>query len=148
MQTVTIDGQEYVLVPKEDLQPAQTVGNARESSQDAFHGGSSILEDFRPVQPVSKPVDDGLATQKEKEQAIRIVEDTQSLNVPKAHPRPYSYRQKFVKKELTPADVYALPQFHGELLTGNPEDPMIKSDAQKPKNMQLFYGPGTQYEGY
>jgi len=151
MKTIVIDGQEYVLVPKEQLQPVetpQTVNNARETAQEAFHGGSSLLDDFTDTTTVSKPVDDGLATAKEKDEAIRVVEPVATQNVRQAVPRPYAYRQKFIKKELTPADVLARPTYHGELLKGNPEDPMIKADAQKPKEMQLFYGPGTQYEGY
>ena len=149
MQTITLDGVEYVLVPKEQLQPVDQP--SIEATQQAPDAPQSVLNDFvdqSVVPPTSKPVDDGLATQSEKENAIRVVEPTATQNVRQAVSRPYAYRQKFIKKELTPADVLARPTYHGELLKGNPEDPMIKSDAQKPKEMQLFYGPGTQYEGY
>jgi hypothetical protein len=69
-------------------------------------------------------------------------------SVPKAAPKPYTYREKFLKKELSASDVVTPPKYNKKLLEGNPEDPMIKADNQKPEGMKLFYGPGIQYEGY
>lgn len=154
MQTVILDGIEYVLVPKEQLQPtiAGGVGSQppqNQASQTTQDAPRSPLEDFVDQSVVSTPtkhVDDGLATQDEKKNAIRVVE--QSPSVPKAQPKVYTYREKYLKKELTPADIYVFPKFDAKTLAGNPEDPMIKADAQKPKDQQLFYGPGAQYEGY
>ena len=156
MQTVVIDGKEYVLVPKEQLQPVETpVNNGTETTQDE---PGSPLDDFLDTSPVStpqKPFDDGLATNAEKQNSIRVVvpqenpqDTTVSVlpDVPKATPRPYAYRERFIKQELMPADITAQPTFHRELLAGNPEDPMIKADQNKPRELQLFYGPGTQQE--
>jgi hypothetical protein len=151
MQTITLDGIEYVLVPKETLQPTIAGGVGSQPPVATQDAPRSPLEDFigESVAPTTQPhVDDGLATQDEKEIAIRVVTPEQTVDVPKAQPKVYDYREKFLKKELMPSDVYATPKYDAKTLAGNPEDPMIKADAQKPASMRLFYGPGAQYEGY
>lgn len=148
MQIVILDGIEYVLVPKEQLQPTIAGGIGSQPLQDAPR---SSLEDFVDQSIVSSPtlhVDDGLATQDEKENAIRVVTPQQISTIPKAQSKVYEYRDKFLKKELTPADIHTFPKYDAKTLAGNPEDPMIKADALRPPDQRLFYGPGAQYEGY
>jgi len=149
MKTVTLDGVEYALVPTEQLRPVdQPSIDATLAAPVAPQQPSSVFNDFLDQTPTVTPVDDGLATQAEKENAIRVVDPNATVGVPTAQPKPYAYRERFLKKEVSPADVTTTPSFSQALLAGNPEDPMIKADSKKPKSMQLFYGPGTQYEGY
>ncbi len=156
MQTITIDGKEYVLVPKEQLQPVeQPAPSGTETPQDAE---ISPLNDFMmdaPIAPTETHPDDGLATQDEKTQSIRVTQVPETPqetvvsslpSVPAAQPKKYLYRERFVNKELTAADVVAMPTYHRELLASNPEDPMIQADKRKPKELRLFYGPGTEQE--
>lgn len=154
MQTITIDGKEYVLVPKEQLQPVeQPVVERTETTQDA---DSSVLNDFMvdaPIAPTETHPDDGLATQKEKEKNIRVIEIPQqetvvsSLpSVPAAQPKKYEYFERFKNHELTAADIMTFPRIGRDLLANNPEDPLIKADAKRPKSQQLFYGPGNEPE--
>jgi hypothetical protein len=144
MQTIIIDGKEYVLVPKEQLQPVPTP-----TPEVVPDSASTPLQDFLGGGGTSTPplvVDDGLATSEEKKEAIRVVTPSQTVNVPKAQPKTSPYREKFLKKELGPEDVASPPKFHREMLTNNPEDPMIKADAQRPASQRLFYGPGAEFE--
>jgi len=153
MKIVVLDGVEYVLIPKSELLPDQPIEDTLQPP-DAPERGSSPLDDFLPHPPTKSSIDDGLATQDEKENAITIQTPEQIVvapkipNVPKATPQKSSYREKYVKKELTPADVMTFPRYGRSHFTDNPEDPMIKTDANRPKGKQLFYGPGIESEGY
>jgi len=153
MRTIVIDGKEYVLVPSEQLRevpPEPLQETAPDNAQ-------SVLEDFidpSGMDTQSAPVDDGLATLEEKKQAIHITDqgETQDvvaapLQAPKAQPKPYSYRERFLKKKLMPSDIMTFSRIDQDFLDSNPEDPMIKADARLPKSKRLFYGPSTEQEG-
>ena len=88
MQTVVIDGKEYVLVPKEAVQPStippvvstpQNIGVP--SVPQAPETAISPLDDFLSVSDLKGGVDDGLATQQEKETLIRVVEPPKTQDV-------------------------------------------------------------------
>ena len=151
MQKIVLDGKEYVLVPSEQLKEIpQPPKNIEDSST------KSILADFleeSSVEIARSPVDDGLMDNKEKGNAIRVVDNPQDLVVrqeiiyaPPAKPKPYAYRERFLKKELLASDIMTFSRLSSTLIAGNPEDPMIKADARKPKEMRLFYGPGGEQE--
>lgn len=159
MKTIVLDGVEYALVPKEQLQPVNQPPTPAEISQETTQDSpGGILSDFvdsAPVAPIEPPVDDGLATHEEKQELIQVhiphEEQTivsQPVAAPKAQPRPYAYRQKFLDRDLSPADVMTFPRISRQIIDANPEDPMIKADSKLRKEDQLFYGPGTQVEGY
>lgn len=161
MNTIVIDGKEYVLIPKEQLQPVETPPVATTPPNASPDNTTSVLEDFMGGGGTSTPPihpDDGLATNKEKQEAIKIVlpspnqteivDPSKMVTVPKATPKPSGYRERFINHTLDPNDVSVPLKFSRELLAGNPEDPMIKADSQRPKGDQLFYGPGIQYAGY
>lgn len=153
MQTITIDGKEYVLVPKEQLREVPKPPENIEPDPP-----QSVLSDFLGESGMDTPlppVDDGLQDNKEKQEAIKItIQDdnpqdivTRGVTAPKAQPRPYLYRERFLKKELLPTDIMTFSRMSTTLLEGNPEDPFIKADAKKPKSQRLFYGPGSEQEG-
>lgn len=148
MQTIILDGKEYVLVPREQLrevpQPAQTTPpQPPQTSLDDF-----LVDNGTEIVP--PPVDDGLADNKEKQGAIRVVEQevitAQPLSAPPARSRPYEYRQRFLRKEVLPSDIMTFSRLSQSMIDANPEDPFIKADAKKPKSKQLFYGPGSEQE--
>lgn len=139
MQTIVLDGKEYVLVPAEQLQ--EVPPKPQESALIDF------LQDNVPL------IDDGLATEKEKQTSIRVLEGnnlqeivTNSITAPKAHPKPYLYRERYLRKELLPSDIMTFSRMNQSFLDSNPEDPMIKADAKKPRSRQVFYGPSTEQE--
>ena len=148
MKTIVIDGKEYVLVPKDELEP---VIDDTLTTQDATRSPLDDFDDQSVVLPPAKPIDDGLATQDEKKKSIRVVtqdEIVETLPVaPPAQPKKYDYRERYLKKELMPSDVLTFSRIDQSLLKANPEDPMIKADANRPKENQLFYGPGVQIDG-
>lgn len=148
MNTVVIDGREYVLVPKDELEiiPPAPVAPVQEST--------SPLEDFLGY------VDDGLATPEEKQSAIQVHTDpnlysqepqayvTETLPVvPPAQPKRYEYREKYLNHEITASDVFALPSYKFGVIKNYVDVPMIEADKKRPKDKQLFYGEGQSVEG-
>ena len=151
MQTIILDGKEYALIPKEQLREIpQPIKNIQDSST------KSILDEFLEESNVeiARPlVDDGLMDNKEKRNAIKVIDNPQDLVVrqeiiyaPPAKPKPYEYRERYLKKELLASDIMTFSRISSATISGNPEDPMIKADEKKPKSMRLFYGPGGEQE--
>lgn len=150
MQKIIIDGKEFVLVPSEQLKevtPEPLKNTAPDPTQ-------SVLEDFLAPDAPMHP-DDGLATEEEKQEAIKVTVQSDNPQdivtggitaVPKATPRPYSYRERFLKKQILPSDVMTFSRVDQDFLDSNPEDPWIKADAKLPKHKRLFYGPSTEQE--
>jgi hypothetical protein len=140
MKTIVLDGVEYVLTPKDQSPPV--VSNPSPNSP------SSPLADFlgQDGESPRPQVDDGLATPQEKQEAIKIVVPGKVSGIPKAKPQESPYWKKFKSRTLTPYDVTAIPTRDPRFLSNNPEDPMIRADASRPKEKQLFYGPGIEFE--
>ena len=147
MQTILIDGKEFVLVPKEDLQPVIQV---KETIQPETPG--DILNDFLPAETtpsssLPKPLE--IATIEEATESVRIVDATSLINIPQAASKEYEYRKKFLTKTLTPHDVktyrpnYALVKDFTEI----PEIAALDSgNAPSQSTGPSFYGPGPQFD--
>lgn len=144
MNTVIIDGKEYVLIPREQLQekPPQTPPS---------EPVESVLADFFG----GEVVDDGLATHKEKQSAIQVITQPPTQDqvvdvipgVRPATPQRYAYREKFVRHELTPGDIFAPNTYMFGVVKNYKDVEMIESDKMRPPNKQLFYGEGLSVEG-
>lgn len=149
MQTITIDGKEYVLVPKEDLQPI----NPQRSISTSLEPQESLLNDFIPESSTSlpfksKPLE--IATIEEQREAIRVVDATNINEVPKASPKEYEYRKRFVEKNLTTQDIRNLSRPNSGLIRNFSEIPEIKAlDAGRTPSTSTgpsFYGPGVEFD--
>jgi len=132
-ETIVLSGKEYVLVPLE-LFPGET----EEVKQDIS------VSDFDPEEKRPLP----LATNKEKEEAIRVVESTGDIHVQKAVPKPSGYQERFQKKRLLPTDVSARSNA-ADAIGGFVEDAYIHSmdyGGNLPPGKTGFYGKGIEID--
>jgi len=136
MQTITIDGKEYVLIPREQLQPVP------EPAQ-------SVLADF--VELSDTYVDDGLSSHKDKQAAIQVVEQTNIVDeaptVKKADGKEYEYRTRFLNHELIPSDVFSVNRGVMNAVKRYKDVGSIEADKSRPPEHQMFYGEGLTSEG-
>lgn len=149
MQVITIDGKEYVLVPKEDLQPVnpEPRPNTQPKPQE------EVLNDFLPVESpaiTTQIILHEIATIEERKEAIRIVDATSISNIPSATPKKSEYREKFLTHDLSPNDIrtFSRPNF-GVIKQFNeiPEIANLDTGAAPSKSTgPSFYGPGVQFD--
>ena len=149
MQTIVIEGKEFVLIPKEDLQPVnpQPVQNIQPEPKEA------ILNDFLPedsTPTISRPKPLEIATIEERQEAIRVVDATTLQNVPKATAKESDYRKRFLEKELTANDVRIFKRPNHGLIKNFSEIPEIaeldSGNTPSKSTGPSFYGPGAQFD--
>lgn len=149
MDTVTLNGQKFVLVPEELW--AYLTGANSASRSNLQPEPENVLNDFVGPQATNEPFNHPFpqeATQVEKEESIVLVETASPvLDVPLASGRPYDYRQKFLNQELTPADITGYPSQGVRMVKEFRDIDEIEKDRHLPAEEQNFYGPGLQLDG-
>lgn len=158
MKTIVLDGIEYVLIPRDQLsalfgestptlsKPEPAPAKSPEPEPPAAE--PSALTDFMGVEDstirVIKSHPSPMTTVTEPD--IRIVDPTLTERVEEAQPKPYSYRDRFLKKQLLPNDVMGFPGFNPNDIHKFQDLPEFEMDAKRPASKQLFYGAGIEID--
>lgn len=83
--------------------------------------------------------------EKESEAGIKIVGKNQNEHgIKKAEPKPYSYQDRFKKKQLRIEDVMSRPKRYD--LSKFTDVELIEADKNRPNSRRLFYGPGIEQD--
>lgn len=153
-QTIVLNGIEYILIPKAN---ANEIKQQKTTSQkvDDTPIEEDILADFLGDAPTNTvPSVEEKNVQEEKpimqtEENVMIVDATKT-DFPMAPSRKYDYRERFVRHELTPADVVNQNRFNPRLVRDFKEtDDLIRrlDGGKDPDKISYgFYGPGIEVD--
>lgn len=140
METIILNGKEYVLVPIEHYQaplespvPPQ---EATESFLEGFTGGEVSLEPETRVNDntnIPAPL-------------IRVMTQDSMGEIVEASAKPSTYREKYLKRELTGGDVSQTAKPNPTIITQFKDLPEIEMDKRVSSDKQRFYGPGVEYD--
>lgn len=153
-QTIVLNGIEYILIPKANVNEIKQQETTSQRVADTPIE-EDILSDFldnSPVNTISSPKEQ--VAQEDKptmptEENVMIVDATKT-DFPMAPSRKYDYRERFVRHELTPADVVNQNRFNPRLVRDFKEtDDLIRrlDGGKDPDKISYgFYGPGIEVD--
>lgn len=141
MDTINVGGQEYVLVPKDQVKSQQSTTVVPQPQNMPNSPPRSVLSDF-----IGKEVVIRIPPKDMEINQVRMVDARSKVKVAKAKPQLYDYWVKYKTKSLTPGDIMGYAGYNTKKITEFKDLAEIEADKNRPEESRLFYGPGVEFD--